>query len=147
YIDPAITRYLVELVHATRNTGKSLGRFAPFIEYGASPLASIPFTTAVRALALIRSRNYCLPEDIKDLPPRVMAHRIQLNFAAAATTSSPTTSWTSPPAFWPTGYRSTAAPPQRTSRAPRSAMPASWPCPPPDRRRRCLSRSIASRRG
>src|SRR5699024_471688 len=63
YIDPAITRYLVELVHATRNTGKYLGRFAPFIEYGASPRASIAFTTAGRALAMIRGRNYVIPED------------------------------------------------------------------------------------
>src|SRR5699024_3985341 len=84
YIDPAITRYLVELVHATRNTGKYLGRVAPFIEYGASPRASIAFTTAGRALAMIRGRNYVIPEDIKDLAHRVLAHRIQLNFEAAA---------------------------------------------------------------
>ena len=84
YIDPAITRYLVELVHATRNTTKYLGRFAPFIEYGASPRASIAFTNAGRALAMIRGRNYVIPEDIKDLAHRVLAHRIQLNFEAAA---------------------------------------------------------------
>ncbi|MGC3023113.1 MULTISPECIES: AAA family ATPase [unclassified Brevibacterium] len=84
YIDPAITRYLVELVHATRNTGKYLGRFAPFIEYGASPRASIAFTNAGRALAMLRGRNYVIPEDIKDLAHRVLAHRIQLNFEAAA---------------------------------------------------------------
>ena len=84
YIDPAITRYLVELVHATRNTAKYLGRFAPFIEYGASPRASIAFTNAGRALAMIRGRNYVIPEDIKDLAHRMLAHRIQLNFEAAA---------------------------------------------------------------
>ena len=84
YIAPAITRYLVELVHATRNTTKYLGRFAPFIEYGASPRASIAFTNAGRALAMIRGRNYVIPEDIKDLAHRVLAHRIQLNFEAAA---------------------------------------------------------------
>ena len=84
YIDPAITRYLVELVHATRNTTKYLGRFAPFIEYGASPRASIAFTNAGRALAMIRGRNYVIPEDIKDLAHRVLGHRIQLNFEAAA---------------------------------------------------------------
>ncbi len=84
YIDPAISRYLVELVHATRNTTKYLGRLAPFIEYGASPRASIAFTNAGRALAMIRGRNYVIPEDIKDLAHRVLAHRIQLNFEAAA---------------------------------------------------------------
>ncbi|WP_210602799.1 AAA family ATPase [Brevibacterium oceani] len=84
YIDPAITRYLVELVHATRNTAKYLGRYAPFIEYGGSPRASIAFTNAGRALAMIRGRNYVIPEDIKDLAHRVLAHRIQLNFEAAA---------------------------------------------------------------
>src|SRR5699024_2973919 len=80
YIDPASNRYLVEIVQATRNTGKYLGRFAPYIEYGASPRASIAFTTAGRALAMIRGRNYVIPEDIKDLAHRVLAHRIQLNF-------------------------------------------------------------------
>lgn len=83
YIDPSISRYLVELVHATRNTAKYLGRLAPFIEYGASPRASIAFTNAGRALAMIRGRNYVIPEDIKDLAHRVLAHRIQLNFEAA----------------------------------------------------------------
>lgn len=84
YVDPSITRYLVELVHATRNTAKYLGRLAPFIEYGASPRASIAFTNAGRALAMIRGRNYVIPEDIKDLAHRILAHRIQLNFEAAA---------------------------------------------------------------
>ncbi|MDN5634479.1 MAG: MoxR family ATPase, partial [Brevibacterium sp.] len=83
YVDPAISRYLVELVHATRNTTKYLGRLAPFIEWGASPRASIAFTNAGRALAMIRGRNYVIPEDIKDLAHRVLAHRIQLNFEAA----------------------------------------------------------------
>ncbi|RAE29036.1 AAA family ATPase, partial [Burkholderia multivorans] len=72
------------LVHATRNTQKYLGRLAPYIEYGASPRASIAFTNAGRALAMIRGRNYVIPEDIKDLAHPVLAHRIQRNFKAPA---------------------------------------------------------------
>ena len=83
-IDPAITRYLVEIVTATRSAGRYIGPLAGFIECGASPRASIAFTNASRALAMIRGRNYVIPEDVKDIAHRVLRHRILLNFEAVA---------------------------------------------------------------
>ena len=61
YIDPAISRYLVEIVSATRQASRYIGPLAQFIECGASPRASIAFTNASRALAMIRGRNYVIP--------------------------------------------------------------------------------------
>ncbi|MCT1690172.1 AAA family ATPase [Brevibacterium sp. p3-SID960] len=84
YIDPAISRYLVEIVTATRSAGRYIGPLAGFIECGASPRASIAFTNASRALAMIRGRNYVIPEDVKDIAHRVLRHRILLNFEAVA---------------------------------------------------------------
>ncbi|GAA2014045.1 AAA family ATPase [Brevibacterium samyangense] len=84
YVDPAISRYLVEIVTATRNAGRYIGPLARFIECGASPRASIAFTNASRALAMIRGRNYVIPEDVKDLAVRVLRHRIILGFEAVA---------------------------------------------------------------
>ncbi|WP_029087980.1 AAA family ATPase [Brevibacterium album] len=84
YIDPAISRYIVELVWATRAAERVLGPRGTLIEAGASPRASIAFTRASRALALIRGRNYVIPEDVKDLAHRVLAHRIVLTFEAIA---------------------------------------------------------------
>jgi MoxR-like ATPase len=84
YIDPAISRYLVEIVTATRSAARYIGPLARFIECGASPRASIAFTNAARALAMVRGRNYVIPEDVKDLAIRILRHRILLNFEAVA---------------------------------------------------------------
>ncbi|WP_349828059.1 AAA family ATPase [Brevibacterium litoralis] len=84
YIDPAISRYLVEIVTATRNAGRYIGPLAKYIECGASPRASIAFTNAARALAMIRGRNYVVPEDVKDLAVRILRHRVILGFEAVA---------------------------------------------------------------
>ena len=84
YIDPAISRYIVELVWATRAADRVIGPRGSLIEAGASPRASIAFTRASRALALIRGRNYVIPEDVKDLAQRVLGHRIALTFEGVA---------------------------------------------------------------
>lgn len=85
YIDPVISRYLVEIVHATRNPGRYIApELAAAVECGASPRASIAFTRAGRALAMTRERNYVIPEDIKDLAMRVLRHRVILSFEAIA---------------------------------------------------------------
>lgn len=84
YIDPAITNYLVQIVSATRNPGQYVGQLARFIDCGASPRASIAFTHAARAVALMRGRNYVIPEDVKSLALRVLRHRIIIGFEGAA---------------------------------------------------------------
>lgn len=85
YIDPAIINYIVGLVFVTRNAGQYIDqRLAGFIEFGASPRASIAFSQAARAVALINGRDHVLPEDVKSLAHRVLRHRLILGFEAVA---------------------------------------------------------------
>ena len=85
YIDPAIINYIVGLVFVTRNAGQYIDqRLAGFIEFGASPRASIAFSQAARAAALINGRDHVIPEDVKALAHRVLRHRLILNFEAVA---------------------------------------------------------------
>lgn len=85
YLDPVITRYIVGLVYVTRHTSQYIDpRLAGFVEFGASPRASIAFSQAARALALLAGRSYVIPEDVKNLAHRVLRHRMILGFAAAA---------------------------------------------------------------
>jgi MoxR-like ATPase len=62
---------------------------APFISYGASPRASINLILAARALAFVRGRTYALPQDVRDLAPDVMRHRLVLSYEALADNVSP----------------------------------------------------------
>ncbi|MFY9637057.1 MAG: MoxR family ATPase [Cellulosimicrobium cellulans] len=85
YIDPAIINYIVGLVFVTRNAGQYIeSRLAGFIEFGASPRASIAFTQAARAVALLKGRDHVIPEDVKSLAHRVLRHRLILGFDAVA---------------------------------------------------------------
>jgi len=85
YIDPAIVRYIVGLVFVTRNAAQYIdARLAGFIEFGASPRASIAFSQAARAVALLNGRDHVIPEDVKALAHRVLRHRIILGFEAVA---------------------------------------------------------------
>ncbi|MDQ0076094.1 AAA family ATPase [Arthrobacter oryzae] len=85
YIDPAIVRYIVGLVFVTRNAAQYIDtRLAGFIEFGASPRASIAFSQAARAVALLNGRDHVIPEDVKALAHRVLRHRIILGFEAVA---------------------------------------------------------------
>lgn len=83
YIDPAIVRYIVGLAYVTRNASQYLEpRLARLVEFGASPRASIAFSQAARALALLNGRDHVLPEDVKQLAHRILRHRIVLGFDA-----------------------------------------------------------------
>jgi MoxR-like ATPase len=85
YIDPAVINYIVGLVYVTRNAAQYVdGRLAGFIEFGASPRASIAFSQASRAVALLDGRDHVIPEDVRSLAHRVLRHRIILNFDAVA---------------------------------------------------------------
>jgi MoxR-like ATPase len=83
YVDPSLVQYAVKLVSATRTPEKhglkDLGRF---ITYGASPRATINLTEGARALAMLRGRGYALPEDMVDLVPDVLRHRVVLSYEA-----------------------------------------------------------------
>ncbi|MBB6403224.1 MoxR family ATPase [Arthrobacter sp. AZCC_0090] len=83
YIDPAIVRYIVGLVFVTRNARQYLEPgLASLVEFGASPRASIAFSQAARALAVLNGRDHVIPEDVKDLAHRILRHRVVLGFDA-----------------------------------------------------------------
>ena len=85
YVDPVIKRYIVALVHATRDTEKVLGpEQGRFVEIGASPRGTIAFYQVARALALLAGRNHVIPEDVRHLRHSILRHRIHLNFEALA---------------------------------------------------------------
>jgi MoxR-like ATPase len=83
YVDPSLVQYAVRLVSATRNpTRHGLKDLARFITFGASPRATINLTEGARALAMLRGRSYALPEDMTDLVPDVLRHRLVLSYEA-----------------------------------------------------------------
>lgn len=85
YIDPAIKKYIVDIVQASRNTDKFMDpKLAQYVALGASTRAAIAFMETAKAVALINGRRYCVPDDVKALRYSVLRHRIMLTFAAVA---------------------------------------------------------------
>jgi MoxR-like ATPase len=84
-ISESLERYIIELVTATRRPLEyKLNEQAPYIQFGASPRASINLNLAAKAAAYLEGRDYVLPEDIKEVALDVMNHRIILNYEAEA---------------------------------------------------------------
>jgi MoxR-like ATPase len=85
YVDPSLVHYAVKLVSATRFPARyGLASIQGFLSFGASPRASIGLIEGARALALLRGRDYALPEDVADLVPDVLRHRLVLSYTALA---------------------------------------------------------------
>src|SRR5688572_25871062 len=85
YIDEKIRDYIVHIIHATREPRSyGLTELADFIEYGASPRASIYLNLGARAHAFLRHRGYVTPEDVKAVGADVLRHRISLTYEAEA---------------------------------------------------------------
>jgi MoxR-like ATPase len=85
YMDEKIRDYIVSIVHATREPkAHGLGELADFIQFGASPRASIYLNLAARAHAFLRHRGYVTPEDIKAIGVDVLRHRVILTYEAEA---------------------------------------------------------------
>jgi MoxR-like ATPase len=83
YVDPALITYTVKLVTATRDPAKAgLPDLARHVLYGASPRGAIHLIEGARALAFLRGREFVLPEDVVDLVPDVLRHRIVLSYEA-----------------------------------------------------------------
>jgi MoxR-like ATPase len=83
YVDPALIQYAVKLVSATRRPDRyGMGDLARYITFGASPRATINLIEGARALAFLRARSYVLPEDVVDLVPDVLRHRLVLSYEA-----------------------------------------------------------------
>src|SRR5216110_714281 len=90
YVDPSLIQYAVRLVAATRFPDRfGLGALARYLSYGASPRATIHLIEAARALAFLRGRDYVLPEDVTDLAPDVLRHRLVLTYEAFADGKTP----------------------------------------------------------
>jgi MoxR-like ATPase len=84
YVDDKIKRYIVEIVHATRSPGEYGLDLAPYIQYGASPRATIFLTRSARGHALLEGRGFVTPEDIKAIAYDVLRHRISITYEAEA---------------------------------------------------------------
>jgi MoxR-like ATPase len=83
YVDPSLVQYAVRLVAATRNPDRyGVPNVAQYLTYGASPRATIHLVEGARALAFLRGRTYVLPEDLTDIAPDVLRHRLSLSYEA-----------------------------------------------------------------
>ena len=85
YVDPSLIQYAVRLASATRQPERyGVVDFAKYVTFGASPRASIHLIEGARALAFLRGRDYVLPDDVSDLAPDVLRHRLVLSYEALA---------------------------------------------------------------
>ena len=85
FVHNALVDYAVRLVIATRIPAEyGLHDVAQLIQYGASPRASLGIVRAARALALMRGRDYALPQDLLDIAPDILRHRLVLSYDALA---------------------------------------------------------------
>jgi len=89
YIDDKIKDYIVDLVIATREPGKYNLDLDEFIEYGASPRATIYLTIASKAYAFLKGRGYVTPQDVKSIGMDVLRHRVILTYEAEAEEMTP----------------------------------------------------------
>ena len=85
FVHHALVDYVVRLVVATRTPAEhGLTDVAGWVSYGASPRATLGIVAAARALAMIRGRDYVLPQDVLDVAPDVLRHRLVLSYDAVA---------------------------------------------------------------
>jgi MoxR-like ATPase len=90
YVDPALISYAVALATATREPAThGLSELGDYIAFGASPRGPISLIQAARALALVRGRDYVLPEDVYALAKDALRHRLVLTYQALAEEVSP----------------------------------------------------------
>ena len=83
YCDEKVGDYILDLVFSTREPEKhNLNSLKGLIDLGASPRASINLNMAARANALLRGRAYATPQDVKEVAPDILRHRIQLSYEA-----------------------------------------------------------------
>ena len=76
--------YIIDLVVATREPRAFKLDLAPFIQYGASPRATLYLTLAAKAYAFISGRGYVTPQDVKSIGGDVLRHRITISYEAEA---------------------------------------------------------------
>ena len=85
FVDRTVAQYAVDLVQSTRQPAAyHLADIAPSIGLGVSPRATLGLVRGARALALIRGRTYATPQDVFDIAPEVLRHRLLLTYDALA---------------------------------------------------------------
>ena len=84
YVDEKLRDYIVDIVFATRNPAEYKIDISQYIQFGASPRATIFLSLAARAYAFLQGRTYITPQDIKTIAPGVLRHRIILTYEAEA---------------------------------------------------------------
>lgn len=90
FVHHALVDYVVRVIAATRKPAEfGMQDVAGWIAYGASPRASLGIIAAARAVALIRGRDYVVPQDVVEVIPDVLRHRLVLSYDALADEVSP----------------------------------------------------------
>jgi MoxR-like ATPase len=89
YMDEKLKDYIVDIVFATRNPRDYNIDISDYIQYGASPRATIFLSLAARAHAFLQARDYVTPQDVKTIAPHVLRHRIILSYEAEAEDITP----------------------------------------------------------
>jgi MoxR-like ATPase len=82
HVAPAVESYIVALVRATRNPGEVRAEFARAVEVGASPRAALALAHTSAALAYLRGRDYVTPDDVREMAPDCLRHRVMLSLEA-----------------------------------------------------------------
>jgi len=85
YVDEKVVEYIVNIVFATRfpETFKA-DKVKPFVQYGASPRATLALFQAAKARAFLQKRHFVTPDDVKAVCPSILRHRILLTYEAEA---------------------------------------------------------------
>jgi MoxR-like ATPase len=81
---PVLQQYIVALVQATRQPGSVSQRLSRFVQFGASPRATLALAACARAVALMDGRDFATPDDVKEIAPDALRHRMLLTYEAEA---------------------------------------------------------------
>lgn len=84
FIDDKIKDYIVAIIYATRNPREFGLNIADFIDFGASPRATINLALGAKAAAFLAGRGYVTPQDVKDIAPDILRHRVIISYEAEA---------------------------------------------------------------
>ncbi len=84
YVSESVQQYMAQLVNASRKPELYDGELAGWIQYGASPRATLAFDRCSRALAWLDGRDYVSPEDVQQLAHEILRHRVLLTYQAEA---------------------------------------------------------------
>jgi len=89
HVSPAVQGYILAIVRATRALAEKDGVAKRYLNFGASPRASLALYQAGRALAWLRGQDYLSPALVQELAPDVLRHRIGLTYEAEAEEVTP----------------------------------------------------------